>query len=79
MLNICNICLYCSLKTVRANVSWQLLELLEDKKEVVSACSSKETKLMVMSFSIVVSFLVCNSPFATVFIAAGTKSYTYLL
>ena len=66
-------------KTVSKQCVMAVIRVAGGKREVVSACSPKEKKIMFMSFSIVVSFLVCNFPFAIVFIAAGAKSYTNLL
>ena len=76
---IAAIYVYIVRRTVSKQCVMAIIRVGGVKREVVSACTPKERKIMFMSLLIVVSFLVCNFPFAIVFIAAGAKSYTNLL
>ena len=66
-------------KTVSKDCIFEIITLQSGKKEVVSACSPREKRILQTSVLIVVSFFACSFPFAVLYIAKVRNDYTTLL
>ena len=66
-------------KTVSKECLFEIITLQSGKKEVVSACSPREKRILLTSVLIVISFFVCSFPFAITYIVTKSKNYTILL
>ena len=66
-------------KTVSKECIFEIITLKSGKKEIVSACSPREKKILMTSVLIVISFLLCSVPFAVKYIVTQSKQYTVLL
>ncbi len=66
-------------RTVSTECMIEIITLKSGKREVVSACSPREKRILFVSISIVASFVVCSFPFAIIYIASGKKEGALLL
>ena len=65
-------------RTVSKECIFQIITLKSGKKEIVSACSPREKRILLTSALIVLSFIICNFPFAIVYIVTN-KRQEYLI
>ena len=66
-------------KTVSKECIFQIITLQSGKKEVISACSPREKRILMTSVLIVISFIVCSFPFAITYILTRSRNFTMLL
>ena len=66
-------------KTVSKQCIFEIITLQSGKKEVVSACSTREKRIIMTSVMIVVCFVACSFPFAITYIATNSRNFTILL
>ena len=66
-------------KTVSKECIFEIITLQSGKKEVISACSMREKRILMTTVLIVISFIVCSFPFAITYILTKSMNYTMLL
>lgn len=66
-------------RTVSKECIFQIITLQSGKKEIVSACSLREKRILLTSALIVLSFIICNFPFAIVYIVTKQRQEYLIL
>ena len=66
-------------KTVSKECIFEIITLQSGRKEVISACSPREKRILMTTVLIVISFIVCSFPFAITYILTKSMNYTMLL